>query len=418
MKLTIKVVEDNGQAPIGKLEYDVEQLPIFLGRAEDCNIVLPDETKYVSGMHAYFTHENDQLFVHDLSTNGVFVNGSTERLRKGNRQLVQHGDHLLIGDFRLKCLTGNNDKEEVEPPQGVQSTAAGGIQRLESAPGSADGVTTKLQDSEDPILKDFPDLPTDWPDDSPPDAPEPEGEKSPSAVGVESDWPEDWPKGNGRADIDAPKATTSNESDPGPQTANRELLEIFLHTLNLDEELSIDLSDQILVARVAYLLKHSVEGIRQLLAARQDIKHSFKADLTRIGSEANNPLKISPDLHSTWRILLAEEKNPSYMSAERAITEAVQDLKIHQLATLDGMKAAVQSILTQFDPEHLQTRLEKSSPLAASIPITRETKLWDLFTEHYSEINTQAVQDFDKLFSEEFRRAYERRAEESGDSDW
>ncbi len=104
------------------------------------------------------------------------------------------------------------------------------------------------------------------------------------------------------------------------------------------------------------------------------------------------------------------------MSADRAIQEAVDDLKLHQLAMLDGMKAAVKSMLLQFDPSKLAKSLEKSGGLSANIPITREAKLWEMFCEQYDAIREEAVSDFGELFGTEFRKAYEKRIRQLGRS--
>jgi type VI secretion system FHA domain protein len=106
--------------------------------------------------------------------------------------------------------------------------------------------------------------------------------------------------------------------------------------------------------------------------------------------------------------------NQGYLPADLAVKEAVDDLKLHQVAMLEGMKSAVKAILLQFDPEKLARKLEKTGGLSANIPITREAKLWELFCEQYDTIHEEAVSDFTELYGAEFRKAYEMRIRKSG----
>ncbi len=78
------------------------------------------------------------------------------------------------------------------------------------------------------------------------------------------------------------------------------------------------------------------------------------------------------------------------------------------------MKAAVRSMLIKFDPDKLEQMLEKANPIAANIPITREAKLWQLFQEKFGDIRDEAFKDFNELFGQEFRKAYEKRIAELG----
>jgi len=94
------------------------------------------------------------------------------------------------------------------------------------------------------------------------------------------------------------------------------------------------------------------------------------------------------------------------------MNQAIDDLKAHHLAMLEGMKAAVRSMLVKFDPDKLEQKLEKANPIAANIPITREAKLWQLFHEKFSDIREEAVNDFNEMFGNEFRKAYDRRIKE------
>jgi len=128
----------------------------------------------------------------------------------------------------------------------------------------------------------------------------------------------------------------------------------------------------------------------------------------------NNPLKFSFGSQEALTKLLLSQKNPGYLPAEEAINQAVDDLKAHQVATLEAMRSAVKAMLAQFDPERLERKLEKKNRVAANIPIKREAKLWELFQERFEDIHDEAVSNFGEMFATEFRKAYESRIRELG----
>ncbi|MET0123312.1 MAG: type VI secretion system-associated FHA domain protein, partial [Candidatus Thiodiazotropha sp. 6PLUC9] len=71
-----------------------------------------------------------------------------------------------------------------------------------------------------------------------------------------------------------------------------------------------------------------------------------------------------------------------------------------------GMQAALQVVLQRFKPEILEKRLGQSA-LLEKLPLYRQAKTWDLFTELYSEIANEAEDDFHQLFGRTFSKAYE-----------
>ena len=79
---------------------------------------------------------------------------------------------------------------------------------------------------------------------------------------------------------------------------------------------------------------------------------------------------------------------------------------IHEMAVMAGMRSALRDVLKRFDPEHLEQRLQKKSPISAKIPLHKEAMLWDQFQDLYEEIEQEAHDDFDRLFGRAFAKAY------------
>jgi diguanylate cyclase (GGDEF)-like protein len=82
--------------------YLLEKLQILLGRGDDCDITIQDES--VSRRHAIFDLDLDGYMLSDLgSTNGTFVNDTP-----ANRTPLADGDYVRVGNCLFRFLAGGN----------------------------------------------------------------------------------------------------------------------------------------------------------------------------------------------------------------------------------------------------------------------------------------------------------------------
>ena len=126
-------------------------------------------------------------------------------------------------------------------------------------------------------------------------------------------------------------------------------------------------------------------GLAQLLATRALIKREIGVATTLIGGVDNNPLKLSVDEHEAVRSLI-QHRGPGYLAAEDAIQNALDDIKAHELAVLDGIQAALETLLRRFDPAALEKEIERHSLFSRLAAGGRKAKYWELFKQHYGEI--------------------------------
>jgi type VI secretion system protein ImpI len=68
-----------------------------IGRDQHLDWTLPDPTRYISGKHCEVHYRNDAYWLHDVSTNGTFLNGSDQRMRSPHQ--LKNGDRLAIGQY-------------------------------------------------------------------------------------------------------------------------------------------------------------------------------------------------------------------------------------------------------------------------------------------------------------------------------
>lgn len=170
------------------------------------------------------------------------------------------------------------------------------------------------------------------------------------------------------------------------------------------------------VAELAFnlgaILRETVQGLMEILLARGDVKGEFRLDRTTLGPVENNPLKTPPgrlplNPEDVIKLLLVPPKD-AYLPPVQAVRESFEDIKAHQLAVVAGIQAALNRLLERFDPGNLEDRLEQNV-LDNLWPANRKAKYWDLFTAEYQAIAREAEDDFNKLFGDEFARAYESR---------
>ena len=161
-----------------------------------------------------------------------------------------------------------------------------------------------------------------------------------------------------------------------------------------------------LMLLIGQLLRESTRGAVELLVARAALKREMRAEMTMIVARENNPLKFSPSVEVALQHLLAPT-SPGFMPAARAVRDAFDDLRAHQLGVMAGMKAALDGVLQRFDPQQLEAKLSTRSAIDSILPATRKARLWESFQQLFSQLSSEAQDDFDELFGKAFLRAYE-----------
>ncbi len=147
------------------------------------------------------------------------------------------------------------------------------------------------------------------------------------------------------------------------------------------------------------------DGLRELLGIRALIKNEARLERTQVGASGNNPLKFSANGQEAVQVLL-HERGQGYLPPLAAITSTLEDLKVHELALLEGLQSAIRELLHAFDPVVLEQKLAESGTLALLVHGGRRTKLWELYSERYAEIAKAAKSRFLGNLDEAFRAAY------------
>lgn len=399
--LTITVVSQNDEPLADELKAEFGARGGTIGRGTGSTLLLPDPLRQISRTHARIEMQDGSFVLCDQgSVTPVLVNGKS--LGNGNSSRIGPGDEIVIGSYRMR-IEGDVPKafdpdativqRRVAPPEismagTVLSWSENGA---ENAPGTIASVIVPspahvpVDDKTVPTTTLAPVIPDTMP------------KKRVEAIELPR-APEPQPLTQSAAPERADAPST-------PQTAEA-LLQAFLEGAGVPRlAIKTGLTPQ-LMQTVGEMLRESVRGLLDLLQARAMTKREVRADATVIVAADNNPLKFSPTPEAAMAHLLVP-RGTGFMPPVRAIADAHQSLRSHQIAFMAGMQAGLASVLKRIDPHALSDRAGGPSLMASFVPSTHKAQLWDQYEALHASTMRDADADFQSLFGREFLKAYQ-----------
>ena len=415
-----------------------------IGRGKDNQWVFADPERHLSKKHCQFVYGVGEWELHDHSTNGTFLNDSSDPIGKGASRRLRHGDRVKFGLYEIEVTLDEVAEAAVPERESFASyERASGHDHPSSL---SDARPYKDADSRNSAsMLDTPNAPI-LPPDFDPLAPGPEPFSGPTepdhAPALQSAFrppgpvaiiPDDWdielpaakprpaegpaeaaPQPVQRTADGGPAAATKSEGQPpaaapasGSQADYSAVIAAFLRGVVMTEGRLGD--PEKTFERVGAALRATVSGLRQTLMARASIKDEFRIEQTMIRPSGNNPLKFSLDDDDALATLLGTGRRGG-MSPEDAIAEAFDDLRLHELATISAMQSAVRVLLAKFDPETIERSAGSGGALQIH-PAQKKAKAWDAFGQLHKSVTQALSDDFDSVFGKAFARAYEQAIE-------
>jgi FHA domain-containing protein len=316
-----------------------------IGRSAECTLPLPDPERHISRRHAVVALRNGHYVLQSLSANVALVlEGVT--LAPGDEAPLAAGMRIALGAYTLQVL---------DEPESL------GLTRQPPAAAVA--------------------------------APVPPAVPAPAAVAPPNDAPE----------LDLVVGDTGEMARPASAAAAQ-----ADWARALQEGLGVATGDfkPEHAQRVGELLRAMTRGTLELLTARMVAKRELGAAATQLRTRENNPLKFSPDVDAALSHLLGPSER-GFLAPQVAVTEAFDDLRAHQVALLAGMRAALDTVMSRFDPGALEQRLAPGGALENLIPANRRARLWSAYGEEYARIVSEIEDDFDALLGRAFLKAYQ-----------
>jgi type VI secretion system protein ImpI len=98
MTLTLTIENETRLPDGGPLSVTVQgKRGIDIGRDAHLDWTLPDSSRFISGKHCEVRYKDGGYWLHDVSTNGTFLNGADHRMQAPHR--LRDGDRFVVGNY-------------------------------------------------------------------------------------------------------------------------------------------------------------------------------------------------------------------------------------------------------------------------------------------------------------------------------
>ena len=366
-----------------------------IGRLPDNDWVFPDP--YLSGRHALIRYVNGKFFVEDTSTNGVFVNSPDNRISRTQPHQLNDGDLLYIDAYRIQV--------SIEKPVGANSKQDDPFEFLKAHARDprADKTVAMSPRTQDDRTQSM-------------------GRKKGSETSVEwfaaeevEDSPQTQvlnpavhasvkpaPPAAAKPAPAPPPATRDTTAKPTVASDSNDLLRQLLTAAGIQ---GVEPSPE-LAKTLGTVLRAAVDGVMDVLRARERAKGDLRLRGTTFKPQDNNPLKFSANADDAFHNMLVKN-NAAYLAPSEAFEDALQDIGDHQAAIVASTRLAFESMLAEFDPTRLQEEFDRQIKKGSILGVPAKLRYWDLYREKYGEMVKEGDASFRALFGDELAKAYQ-----------
>lgn len=370
MQLVLEICAgDSGEPPLCKV---FDGAGGVIGRSATCDWIIVDPLRLVSSHHGLVSYRNGQYFLTDISSNGIGVAGTPERLRRGQARPIGEGDIYQLGSVEVRARLKGHVRHAFDHDAMIPEDAFLGLDPLHT-------VDLEQRRSESSAELDALDTPTPIPDPS---------------IGhgaVEGDhlvlprWAE---------------PTTALPVTAAPVTHDGFWLQ-FGAALGMPVDALDSQARENLAIKVAGLFRQTTEGLQQSLRTREELNSELNLGWPRPTPRLRNPLADGADSQVTMVALLGASE-PGQLPAERAVADACREIQVHQLALVAACRVAVRSALAAFAPGHLLLCFEREGKPPR---FCADGAHWRAYQRHYQrQIDKDSL--VGQLFRQDFSDAY------------
>jgi type VI secretion system protein ImpI len=395
----------------GPLRIEVKGRGLDLGRDAHLDWTLPDPSRAVSGKHCEIRFRDGGYWLHDVSTNGTFVNGSAYRLDAPH--FLCDGDRLNIGHYIIAVSVEGQQRASHGPVPGaaVPPPATADVwEAVEEAAAPHDRAAYQVQKPEawPPDFLDFAAFIEPAKAPAPPEASLPADvwltAAPPPAPRVESAAP---PVPSPRRP--APQASARNEAgaavDPG--TADAAVIARIARAAGIPESAISGRDRNALADEIGLVIRLVAENLAQMLSTRAESKTLMRSSSrTLVRAIENNPLKFTGSVEEALAIMFGGPTR-QYLDVRATIENSFSDLKAHQLLTYGAMRDALDALFEDLAPDRIAHSVEPEQRLVRMVA-SRKAKLWDIYVDRWLAKTKRADGRLLEAFIALFADAYDR----------
>jgi len=419
MALSLKIMKKVGARSDMIASRSWPQNKISIGRGEECTLVLEDPKKHVSRVHVELEEKDEGTFLLTVvsKVNPVFING--KRHAPASKLDLSAGDRFELGEYELEILAPASSTKTIFPTSDVEETTRPNNPMLQVPKSSTVAPRQEKTVPVEPVKAEAVEEAHFEGDKLPPVEPGLFDEPAPAeaAPAVEENVFEEATFVGKSADKTAAnlfdEATYVGKAahavaapgQGGSEAGMRAAVQAFLTGAGLEGKEISDTEIEAFLLQSGKIMRAAVEGAMALLAARATAKKELRAeDRTMVASKDNNPLKLMSDPQEALAFLFdTKDRTGGFLDPVRAVGDAFDDLRAHEVALFAGMRAALLGAIQRFDPKTLEAELEKS---AGGLGLNRKAKLWEQFASFQQKLARDAEDDFNKVFGREFMGTY------------
>jgi type VI secretion system protein ImpI len=435
MGLTLRIENHTSLPDGGPLSVSIKgQRGIDIGRDQYLDWTLPDPSRFISGRHCEVRWRDGGYWLHDISTNGTFLDGADSRLKEPHR--LRNGERFAIGHYIIVATIDEEGDDTGPALAGAPANAPPSYEDLWKPVGEVappiDPKELKAPRDLQPVRPDFLDWAIDVPApytsspsqqagsdgarwDPAPAAGDigwaqgrPQPPAAPQAIAVPSPrrpvWVSNEPEGPWAARPAAGTPATVSGTDGA---AMADFIRLFARGAGLPQDTFTARDPAQFAEQLGQLMRLVAENVRQLLEARQMARRlSRSSNQTTVQALDNNPLKFAPSAEDALRIMFGPPTR-SYLDASRAFAQSFDDLKGHQLKTFSAMQHALRLMLGEFDPEVIENTAAADRGLAGMVG-SRKARLWDIYVARWQARTQGRADGMLNAFMDYFADCYDR----------
>jgi type VI secretion system protein ImpI len=412
----------------GPVRVEVKGRGLDFGRDAHLDWTLPDPSRTVSSKHCEVRFRDGGYWLHDVSTNGTFVNGSPNRVDAPH--LLRDGDRLNIGPYIIAvAVDGQAGSARVPAPATAPLPMAANVwETVEeaAAPDDRAAYQVKKPQPRSPDFLDFAALidPAESP--ASPD-PQPQQEawlsatppREPPATVVEpiaaptTPSPRRPPPASPREEAPAATPLPQAAVQPPSAPADPTLLRRIALAAGIPEQAIASRDPNDLADEIGLFVRIAAQNLAQMLSSRAESKTLMRSSSrTMIRALENNPLKFAASPEEALGVMFGRPGR-QYLDAKATIDSSFADLKAHQVLTYGAMRDALDALFEDLAPERIDHSVEQDHGLGR-IVASRKAKLWDIYVDRWRAKTKRADGRLLEAFMALFAEAYDRLQHKGG----
>ncbi|WP_426135179.1 type VI secretion system-associated FHA domain protein TagH [Pseudomonas sp. PWP3-1b2] len=384
MQLVFEACDAEGGSAIPSARKTFDGAGGVIGRGAGCDWVIADPSRLLSSHHGLVAYREGRYFLTDISSNGIAVAGSAERLRKGQAREISDGDEFRMGTLtiraRLIAPFGADSGSVVGPCESIPDDAFLALDPLDSFDREQRRETSshELEALEEAVAE-----------------------------------PEPW---TGHSAVERDHLVVPRRAEPAPQSFSTQpactappvdeaFWAQFAEALGIGVEALEASGREVLAIKVARLLRLGVEGLQQSVRTCDELKSELSLRRDESLLESRNPLKDCPDTHAALTAMLGPGEL-GQLSAERSLIQVHRELQVHQVALLAACRSALRTARSTFSPGHLLMCFDSQGKRPR---FSTDGGHWRAYRRHYQRLIADQ-QGSDQLSCGDFAKAYEEQA--------